>query len=646
MHTVARRPACAPRGSLRVLRRPLRAVAAGLGFALVALSCTDGTGPESTLRLLFDTGTITPGSNLQLTALDGEGEVLWSSDDPGVATVVGRTGWVTGVGTGSTTIRANDGASEVVASIQVRTPPLLRVAQPTASFEAVAGESDPAPQSLAITNDGEIPLTGISVSAVTYGVGQQGGWLTAGVSSVSAPSQLQLSASTAGLAPGTYSASLTVSSSVSVNGPQSVAVTLVVLRPPSIELSTDMVELGTTPGANSAPVSVQITNGGDRPLTGLQGSIAFAQGGPSDWLSLQIDPTSAPATMTLMVLGAGLSQGQYSAIVTVSSSLAGVAPKALAVDLIVAPGAVITLSSTSVDFSAVVGQASPPAQNVQVSNGGGGTLNGLSLGAVSYSGAGGWLSVSLGATTAPTTISATVNSTGLAPGTYTASLTVSSAAATNSPRTVSVTLVVDEAPVIAIFPPNWIFTSVRTKGDPPAQAIQVTNAGGGPLSGLTTEVDYGAGPTGWLDLTLGSTTGPTTLIGRPRATGLAVGTYQATVTIRSSIPGVAARSFTAQYEVRWSYQVDIQPFFTTAYPGYGFTDCTGCHFTGGNSPDLSSANVAYQALVGGGLVVPGNPNAGRLICKIQGNAGCGTAMPLPPAQIARIREWIAQGAYY
>ena len=628
------------------VRRPLRAVVAGLVFALVALSCTDGTGLDGTLRLLFDTGTVTPGSNLQLTALDGEGEVVWSSDDPGVATVVSRTGWVTGVGTGSTTIRANDGSSEVAASIQVRTPPLLRVSQPTVAFESVAGEADPAPQSLAITNDGEIPLTGIAVSAVTYGVGQQEGWLTATTSSAAAPSQLQLSVSTTGLAPGTYTASLTVSSSVSANGPQSVAITLVVLRPPSIELSTDQVELGTTPGANSAPVSVQITNGGDRPLTGLQTSVALAPGAPSGWLSVSLDQTTAPATMTLQALGAGLPQGQYSANVVVSSSLAGVSSMVVGVELIVAPGAVITLSSTNVAFSAVIGQASPPAQTVQVSNGGGGTLNGLSLGAVTYAGTGGWLSVSLAATTAPTSISATVNSTGLASGTYTASFTVSSAAATNSPRTVSVTLVVDEAPVIAIFPPNWIFTSVRTKGDPPAQAIQVTNSGGGTLGGLTTEVDYGAGPTGWLDLTLGSTTGPTTLVGRARATGLAVGSYQATVTIRSSTPGVASRSFTAQYDVRWSYQVDIQPFFTTVYSGYGFTDCTGCHFTGGNSPDLSTANVAYQALVGGGLVVPGNPNAGRLICKIQGNAGCGTAMPLPPAQIARIREWIAQGAPY
>jgi hypothetical protein len=630
----------------QVISRPLRAVAAGIIFAFAALSCTDGTGPESTLRLLLDTGTVTPGSNLQLTALDGEGEIVWTSDDPGVATVVGRTGWVTGVGTGSTKVRATDGTSEVTASIQVRTPPLLRVAQPTVSFESVAGEADPASQSLSLTNDGEIPLTGLSVSAVSYGVGEQGGWLTAGLSGTVAPAQLQLSASPAGLQPGTYTATLSVSSSVSANGPQSLAVTLVVLRPPSIELSTARVELGTTPGANSAPVSVQITNGGDRALSGLETSVSFPAGAPSGWLSVSLDQTAAPATLTLVALGGGLPQGQYSATVVIGSSLAGVASTTLAVDLVVAPGAAITLSSSSVAFSAVVGQASPPSQSVQVNNGGGGTLNGLSLGAVSYPGTGGWLSVSLSGTTAPSSITAVANSTGLAAGTYTASFTVSSAAATNSPRTISVTLVVDVAPVIAIFPPNWIFTSVRTKGDPPAQAIQITNAGGGTLNGLTAEVDYGGGPTGWLDLTLGSATGPTTLIGRARATGLAVGVYQATVTIRSTIPGVAPRSFTAQYDVRWSYQVDIQPFFTTVYPGYGFTNCTGCHFTGGNSPDLSTANVAYQALLGGGMVVPGNPNAGSLICKIQGNAGCGTAMPLPPSQIARIREWIAQGARY
>ncbi len=624
--------------------KPFLSLAAALGLALTALSCTDGTGPEPILRLLFDSGTVTPGSNLQLTALDGEGEVVWSSDDPSVATVVSRTGWVTGIATGSTVIRATDGVSEVTASIQVRTPPVLQTGAPTATFEAVAGEGEPPDQSIAITNGGDLPLTGLSVGAIQYGAGEPVGWLDASLSSTSAPAQLQLSASAAGLAPGAYSATLTVASSVSVNGPQSLAVTLLVVRPPSIELATRLAEVGTTPGTPSAPVLVGVSNGGDRPLTGLQVSVEYPLGAPGGWLDASLDASTAPTTLRLVGQGGAVPQGQYSATVVIASSLAGVAPKTLDVDFVVAPGPAITLGSTSVAFSAVVGQASPPAKSVQVTNGGGGTLNQLSIGSISYGGVGGWLSAALTSATAPTSVLFTPSTAGLPEGTYTATVTVQSPVATNSPRTITVSVEVAPAPVISIFPPSLIFTSIRTKGDPSAQALQITNGGGGTLEGLSVDVTYQGGATGWLDLTLGSTTGPTTLVARPSATGLDVGTYQASVTIESTTPGVASRTFIVQYEIRWSFEVDIAPFFTTSYTGYPFTACTGCHSSGGDSPNLSSANVAYQALIGGGLVVPGNPNAGRLICKIEGNSGCGTAMPLPPPQIARIRAWIAQGA--
>lgn len=630
------------RGSMKAFHT----LAAGLVFALASLSCTDGTGPEPVLRLLFDSGTVTPGSNLQLTALDGEGEVVWSSDDPSVASVVARTGWVTGVATGSTLIRANDGTSEVTATIQVRTPPLLQTGAPTATFEAVAGQGDPADQSIAITNGGDLPLTGLTVGTIQYGAGETPGWLTATLAATAAPTQLQLAASTSGLSPGTYTATLSVASSVSINGPQSLAVTLVVLRPPSIELGTQLAEIGTTPGTDSPPTVVAITNGGDQPLTGLQISVAYPGGGPSGWLSATLDASTAPTSLRLVGRGGLVPQGQYSATVTVSSSVSGVAPRALDVDFVVAPGPAITLSATDVAFTGVVSQGSPAPKSVQVNNGGGGTLSQLSVGPISYNGAGGWLSAALTTGTAPASIVFTPNTAGLGAGTYSASVTVQSPVATNSPRTITVTLEVATAPVISIFPPSLIFTSIRTKGDPSAQALQITNGGGGTLEGLSVDILYQGGATGWLALTLGSTTGPTTLVARPSAAGLAVGTYQASVTINSTTPGVASRTFTVQYEIRWSYEVDIQPFFTTSYPGFGFTACTGCHTSGGDSPNLSSANTAYQALIGGGLVVPGNPNAGRLICKIEGNSGCGTAMPLPAAQIARIREWIAQGAPY
>lgn len=624
---------------------------AAVGMALVGVllstwACTDGTAPDATLRLLFDTGTVAPGTNIQLTALDAAGEVVWSTDDPSVADVVSRTGWVTGVGPGTATIRANDGTSEVTAQIQVRTPPVLRVSAPTALFEGVAGGSDPAPVDLALTNDGDLPLTGLQVGPVVYGVGETGGWLDTSLSGTTAPATLRLSASTAGLEPGTYTATLTVSSAVSANGPQSLAVTLRVLRPATIVLDRGRVELGAVPGEQSPLESVQVTNGGDAPLTALVASVEYMADAAGGWLTADLSGSSAPATLGLVADARSLAEGSYQALVRVESGVAGVDAVVLVVDLVVAPGPAVTLSSTEVAFSAVVSQPSPDDQSVQITNGGGGTLHSLALGPIDYDGPGGWLQAALSGTVAPADLVFSVSSGALAPGRYTASVEVRSAVADNSPRTVEVELVVDEAPVIALSAGSLTFGSVRGKGDPSAQAMQVTNAGGGTLADLSVEIAYLDAATGWLELSLASTTAPTALIAQPRANGLQVGIYRANVTVRSGTPGVAARTFQVQYEVKWSFQIDIYPFFTTTYPGFGYTPCTSCHFGGGDSPNLTLPNVAYQALFDDNLVVPFNAAGSRLHCKVSSGSGCGTAMPLPLAEVERIYAWIQQGAAY
>lgn len=628
------------------LRRAATLTTALFGLAFTAWACTDGTSPEATLRLLFDTGTITPGANLQLTALDAAGEVVWTTDNPGIAEVVGRTGWVTGIASGTATIRADDGASTATATIAVRTAPILRVSAPTAVFEATAGGADPEAVDLALTNDGDLPLTGLQVGDVVYGAGEPGGWLSASLTGTTAPATLRLSASMGSLAPGTYTATLTVASSVSANGPQSLAVTLRVLRPATIVFDRDRVELGSVPGESSPPAVVQVTNGGDAPLTGLVATVEYPADAAGGWLDATLSGSNAPAGLTLVADATTLAEGDYSALVRVASGVPGVASAILIVDLVVAPGPAITLSSTSVDFAAVVSQSSPADQAVQITNGGGGTLHTLSLGAVDYAGTGGWLQAALSSTSAPASLTFSVSSAALAPGTYTASIEVWSPVADNSPRTVAVELVVDEAPVIALSSSSLSFGSVRGKGDPSAQALQVTNSGGGSLADLSVEVEYLDAATGWLELALTATTAPTSLVAQPRATGLQVGFYRANVTVRSGTPGVAPRTFSVQYEVKWSFQIDIQPFFTTTYPGFGYTACTSCHYAGGDSPNLTSPNVAYQALIDDNLVVPFNAAGSRLHCKVSGGSGCGTAMPLPLAQVERIYAWIQQGAAY
>jgi hypothetical protein len=97
----------------------------------------------------------------------------------------------------------------------------------------------------------------------------------------------------------------------------------------------------------------------------------------------------------------------------------------------------IQLSATSRSFTAQAGSGNPGSQTVNITNGGGGTLSGLSA-PVSYQGSQptGWLNASLNTTTAPATLTLAVTTGSLVAGTYTATVAVTSGVANNSPQNV------------------------------------------------------------------------------------------------------------------------------------------------------------------------------------------------------------------
>src|SRR6266498_462740 len=119
----------------------------------------------------------------------------------------------------------------------------------------------------------------------------------------------------------------------------------------------------------------------------------------------------------------------------------------------------IVLSATSRSFTATQGGASPAAQTVTVSNGGGGTLSGLTA-TVSYTTGQGWLAASLSSTTAPSTLTLTATTGTLVAGTYTATVAVAAAGAANSPQPVSVTFTL--GPSAPAAPSNLAATAVSS----------------------------------------------------------------------------------------------------------------------------------------------------------------------------------------
>jgi hypothetical protein len=199
----------------------------------------------------------------------------------------------------------------------------------------------------------------------------------------------------------------------------------------------------------------------------------------------------------------------------------------------------IGLSETNKSFSGTAGSGDLTAQTIEVSNSGGGTLDGLAV-AISYA-AGQpilWLSASLSGTTAPSTLTLTPSTGGLTAGTYNASVAVSSAAASNSPRSLNVTLTVtppEAGPAISLSSASQTFSAATGGPDPEAQTVSVTNGGAGTLSGLASNVAYGVGePTGWLSTSLSETTAPSTLTLTPTTGSLTEGTYTASVAVTSA----------------------------------------------------------------------------------------------------------------
>ena len=357
--------------------------------------------------------------------------------------------------------------------------PQIGVSTSAVSFRTDEGGPTPGPQQVAVTNVGSGTLTGLN-GIVTYGPGASN-WLKASLNSTTAPATLTIDPTTT-LAPGTYTAEVTLRSDIPGVADNKVAVTYFVSpKPqPQIGLSTSAVSFSavqgqTVPGAQQ----VTVTNIGSGTLNGLSASVTYGAGA-SGWLNANLSSATAPSTLTIQPSSTSLQPGTYTAEVVIRSAASGVVESKVGVTYVVtaSPQPQIGLSTSAVSFSAVQGQTVPDGQQITVTNIGSGTLSGLNT-AVAYGpGASGWLNVNLNSTTAPATLTIRPSTTSLAPGTYTATVAVRSTASGVAEKTVTVTYVISAVPSA----PAIIFHSDRD-GD---YEIYAMNPDGTGLTQLTT----------------------------------------------------------------------------------------------------------------------------------------------------------------
>lgn len=244
--------------------------------------------------------------------------------------------------------------------------------------------------------------------------------------------------------------------------------------PPSLQTATEKLsfdyQIGSTvPGAQTIGVT-----------TSTGGSLGFsvsAAASPVGWLAVSTNSTTTPATATVTVNPAGLSAGQYSGNVTFTPSSGAVVTVPVTLNVHGQPA--VSAAPAALAFTWRSGDPKPAAQSIQVN----GSATGLGFTAQAASGAN-WLSVSPASGTAPATLTVAVDPSGLSPGPYSSSITVSGTGGASGQTVVAVTLQV--TPPLATITRIGNAASYASDSVAPGEMVTIFGSGLGPktLAGM------------------------------------------------------------------------------------------------------------------------------------------------------------------
>src|SRR5271165_5808 len=332
-------------------------------------------------------------------------------------------------------------------------------------------------------------VTNTAGSAFTASASGQG--LIISPTSGTLPTVLHTSVDASKFAPGAYQGSITLNIPDANPSSRTLAVSYTVSAPQPAQVMTQAPGLtfSVTAAAPQASREALVGNLGS-------GTINFTASANQPWI--QVSPTTgattslggAPITIDLDL--SGFAPGTYHGAVTVASASNSVTmPVNVSVSAL---STGIALSQTGLTFNAVAGASAPPPQSFTVLNTGVVPF-GFQVNTVTTSGGSNWLSATpaSGSTDTAPGVQVSVNTTGLAAGTYYGQVQVLSAA--NPEQSVTVVLTVAAAgaqirPSIA--PTGLIFTAVANASNPQAQTIAIQNPTAGVIQFVSTPI-YGGG---------------------------------------------------------------------------------------------------------------------------------------------------------
>jgi uncharacterized protein (TIGR03437 family) len=448
-----------------------------------------------------------------------------------VAVSVSPAGYLSGVYQGkiTVTVPSVNSSIDIPVTLTISTGPLLIARTTSATFVYQLGGSVPQPQTVAITSSAYV--LAFTASTVTSDGGH---WLAVSpTATATTPQSVVISINPGSLSPGTYTGAVTISAPNAANSPLAIPITLtvttsfLVASPPSVNFNY---QIGGVNQVLSQPVTLA-SSGGDSIVGTATVAIANC---PAGWL--QVSPTAfaTPATITLTLNPAGLSQPQSCAGVVILNTNGLSALISVGANVTTTPQ--VNVTPLALTFYAPA-QSQPVSQTIEVS-----TTNNtpVSFGAsITTSGGGGWLSFTRTDSATKSDLAVVVNPAALGVGTYSGTITISSPASVQI-WPIPVTLVVTPATLASINPTSVSFTQTVGGTPPPAQAVTLSTIGGS--FPFNTSVSYDVSSPAVLNVTPAAGTTPATVSIGILPNTLAAGTYAGAVT--ATVPAADTKPLT------------------------------------------------------------------------------------------------------
>jgi uncharacterized protein (TIGR03437 family) len=364
------------------------------------------------------------------------------------------------------------------------------------------------------------------------------------------------------LSTGTHTGNITVTPVGSTDvTPVNIPVTLVVTAAPTVSVNptslTFYVQNPQNGGTNNKTSKSFTLN--VNPIQSLNFAFSASTDSGGNWIvcctvvpaSQSTDPATGKATVTVSVSSTGLTPGTtYTG--KINLSIAGGAPSTLQVPvtLVYSNNQLLDVPSDTLNFTYQLGGAKPATQNVNITS----TSGTLAYTFSTTSVPAGWLSAvsTLGSSVVPpnggnTTgpLAVSVDPSGLAPGTYNGTVSVTSALANSTPQTIPVVLKVTNDPNIQTNVDSLTFPYQLNQAAPPAQTLNISSTTGVPLNYTATASTSSCGNT-WLQFTninnpaSGNTSNSGSIQVAVNTTGLTAGTCNGQIVITGTVASTGA----------------------------------------------------------------------------------------------------------